>query len=205
MKSDKNKSLLEKTNEFSNMWMESVESRIQAAKVYANTVNTLGTEAKHAFQLLPRFKNWTQRQWRFVYLVGSGVIDPVWLDFKTIAVPLALADRKVNLSAQRSINRTGVEIYNVQGELYIVQPMKLEVRHIIQAYNEDGTPRSMKDQLKWLKSKEVENLEWVSKGTLRVRHGCYIEKAELLKLICDPMSNISVADIIEYRRNNRSK
>jgi len=185
--------------------MESAESRIAACKIYADEVNKMGTEAKHAFQLLPRFKNWTQYQWRFVLMVGCGVIDPVWLDFKNISIPLSFANRNVNKSAQRSIYRSGLELYNVNGETYTVIPQKLEVRHIIQAYNENGTRRSLKEQIAWLRGKEVPNLEFVSKGVLRVRHACYLDKTELLNLICDPMSGISVADIIEYRKNNRSK
>ena len=204
MKSNK-KSLQEQTNSFSTMWMESAEKRLAACKVYAETVNKLGTEAKHAFQLLPRFKNWTLRQWRFIYLIGSGAIDPVWMDHKTVSVPLAFAARSVNVSAQRSISRTGLELYNLRGEAYTVLPVALEVRHIVQAYKEDGTRRTIKEQIEWLKSKELKNLEIIGKGVLRVRHGCYIDKEELLGVICDPAMGISVADIIEYRKNRGAR
>ena len=198
-----NDSIKETINQFTATWEAAVALRQQACEIYAKAVNEGGTKVKEAFQRTPRFKNWTQHQWRFVYLVGCGAIDPVLMDFKNISVPIALADHNVNPSAQRSIHRSGLELYTVQGEKITIALQHLKVGHICQVYKEDGTMRTKDEQIKFILDKQKDNIEIISKGLLRVNHGCYLDKEAVLKVITDPAFGLSIADIIEYKKGRK--
>ena len=195
-----NDSIKETINQFTATWEASVALRTQACEIYAKAINEGGTKVKEAFQRTPRFKNWTQHQWRFVYLVGCGAIDPVLVDFKNISVPIALADHNVNTSAQRSIHRSGLEMYTVNGEKITVALQHLKVGHICQVYKEDGTMRTVEEQKKYILDKQKDNVEIVSKGLARVNHGCYLDKAAILDIVNNPAFGLSISEIIEDRK-----
>ena len=198
-----NDSIKETINQFTATWEAAVALRRQACEIYAKAVNEGGTKVKEAFQHTPRFKNWTQHQWRFVYLVGCGAIDPLLVDFKNISVPIALADHNVNPSAQRSIHRSGLEMYNLQGDKITLKFQHVKVGHIEQVYKEDGTMRTVDEQKKFIQDKMKDNVEVVSKGLLRVNHGCYLDKEIILKHITNPAFGLSLADIIEYKKAHK--
>ena len=195
-----NDSIKETINQFTATWEAAVNLRVQACEIYAKAVNEGGTQVKDAFQRIPRFKNWTQNQWRFIYLVGSGAIDPVLVDFKNTSVPIALADHYVSPCAQRAIHRSGLQMYTVKGEQITVKLQQLKVGHICQVYKEDGTKRTKEEQKQYILDKQKDNIEIIKPGLLRVNHGCYIDKAAVLKIVNNPAFGLSISEIIEDRK-----
>lgn len=192
--------LKEAVAQFAMKWEASVALRLEACKIYADAIDSGSRAAKDEFENIPRFRNWTQKQWRFVYLSGKGLIDPQLVDYKNISVPIAFADRLVKPAVQRSIFRAGLEMYTVRGELITVKFKDLKVGHIYQVFDEDGNRRSMEEQIKYILDQQKPNVEVVSKGLLLVHHGCYLHKEELLDIITNPALGISIADIIEYKK-----
>ena len=186
---------------FISKWGESVEARLEACEAYAKAVTMNSRTAYTTFHAIPRFKHWTRRQWNFYYFIGRKRIDPVYLDFKTISIPLMFAARKVPLSVQRSIARAGLEVANLRGEVINVPLISLQVKQVEQVFDENGKKRTVEQQKDWIKKHQRPNFEVID-DTLVIHHSCIITRDETIAIMCDKL-HITPSDLIEYRKNKK--
>jgi len=168
---------------FVNTWGKSLDQRLKASRYYAEAINTDNAFARYSFENLPDFKEWTKKQWRLVYLVGSGVIIPEYLDVHNPGIGIVMARYKVSQVDQADILGNGLHMATITGGQKVVQIKNMEEHHIAQVFIADGSKRSHADQVKWLKDLVRPNLEVLDNHCVRVAHACHISPAELSKLL----------------------
>ena len=186
---------------FSTHWAVSVDARLAACEAYAKAVTMNSRIAYTTFHAMPRFKHWTQRQWKFYYYIGRKRIDPLYMDFKTISIPLMFASRQVPLTVQRSIFRTGLDVVNLRGEVVTVPLISLQVQQVEQVFDENGKKRTVEQQKEWIKKHQRPNFEVID-DSLVIHHSCIITRDETIAIMCDQL-HITPSDIIEYRKNKK--
>ena len=188
-------------NTFVKMWDSSVNDRLEACRAYAHAVK-MSRSAYRAFYAIPRFRHWTKRQWKFALDIGNKRIDPLYLDYKTISIPLLFAKRGVTLTMQRSIFRTGLDVATLNGEVLTVPLIQLQVQQVLQVFDENGRKRSVEEQKEWIKQHAQPNFEVIDEE-LVVHHKCVLTRNELLEIICHKDIDIKPSDIIEFKRSHK--
>lgn len=202
-----NRTIKKSLRAFVASWGSSVASRLRAARIYADAANEGNTEAKAQFWALKGFEQWADQQWSLLYWIGSGVILPELINVKNISVALQFAYRHVRLEMQRQIFEHGLRIANISGVIRVIEFKKIHEQHITQVFKEDGTERTIAEQIAWLKSKQRENIEVLSNGNIRVRHACIILLSKLYEFLCSERCPLGAAALMaaanaQARRGN---
>lgn len=192
-------------NLFEGKWDKSLDRRVEACDAYAYAVNTYGIEVKAHFKDLYQTQNFKDHQWGVILGVGNEKIAPEWLDYRNTSVPLSLARNNIDLDTQYEIYEQGLDIYTLNGNIKHINASSLRVCHITQAYHEDGTPRSMEEQIRWLQDKERPNINVEEDGRIHVRSRCYITKAMLIGLLKSNPPPLTVAELREIADHNERR
>jgi len=184
------KNLNKALKSFVTSWSSSVTSRLRACRIYADAVNTKDLDAKYQFRALPAFKNWSPKQWRLIELIGSGVVSPCYLDYKHPGIPISLANNNVGIEQQEFIFENGLQLADMAGNVKRVALKNLQDHHVCQAFKPDGTPRTVEEQIAWLKAHEHDNIVVFDNGVIRIRHACHITPEQLFSILtgdCAPL------------------
>ena len=172
------------TNKFVNLWAKANAFRVKAARVYAEACNKKTLDAKYAFRALEGFQDWTEEQWKRIYLIGSGVILSEYIDAPDPAITRVMAKYKVSFDDQLEIFTNGLEIATLAGNTTVIRLEKLQEHHIAQAFIEaTGEHRSIEDQVQFMRERVRENLEVLENHSISVRHACHISPEQVYNLL----------------------
>ena len=175
-------------------WTSSVASRLRGAKVYADAVNSSDLNAKYEFQSLEGFEKWTPQMWNLLYQIGSGILSPRFLEVKAPSIPLCLGRHSVPISRQEQIlgnpesedeaeKLGGLDVARINGTTRRVAYKALKVCQINQVFKNDGTERTVAEQVAWLREHNRPNAAVLEDGTIRVYHNCTIRPEQLYQIL----------------------
>jgi hypothetical protein len=202
-----NRTIKKSLRAFVASWGSSVASRLRAAKIYADAANAGTTETKAQFWALKGFEQWTGQQWSLLYFIGSGVILPEFIDARNISVALQFNYKHIRYEMQQQIFKHGLKIANINGTLRTIEFKRLHEKHINQVFKEDGTERTISEQVEWIKSQQRDNIEALSNGSTRIRHACIITPEKLYEFLCSEKCPLGAAALMaaanaQARRGN---
>lgn len=196
---------------FVNIWGQSLELRIRAAKLYFKVANENLT-AKFAFHRMPEFAHWSPAQWRVVFFVGAGSISTKYLDVHPYTISLALLERNVCIEDQDKIFDEGLQVV-VGNSLTTISVKNLTAPQIKQAFDKDGSYRDEDEQKAYITEtrqaktkKNVGKLERVSKFKYKARTGVVIDKAVVKQLLLNdecPLFSVAELEKIVDELNSR--
>jgi hypothetical protein len=170
-------------NAFVSAWGASVTSRLRAAKIYADAANKGNTDAKAQFWALKGFENWTAQQWSLLYAIGSGILSPLFIDAKDLSVPLAMVHKNVRIEMQVQIFKHGLMAAKLDGSVHTIPYKLVHQKHISQVFKDNGEERTVDEQVQWLLENQKENIEPLTNGCWRVRHGCILTPDDIYRII----------------------
>ena len=196
-----NASLRYYVNFFEGKWDKSLDRRIEACEAYAHAINNFGPDAKAQFKDSYQQQNFKENQWRVIYLVGSDVLAPEWLDYRNYSIPLSLVANKVNMDTQYDIYENGIDLYTIDGNTRHVDAKALRVKDINQLFKENGEQRTMEEQIQWLEDRQHPNINVMEDGSLHVHHRCYINKVKQRSLIMEVFSSTELYEMANIKNS----
>jgi hypothetical protein len=196
---------------FVNIWGQSLDLRIRAAKLYFKVANE-NLSAKFAFHRMPEFSHWSPAQWRVVFFVGAGSISTKYLDIHPYTISLALLERNVSIEDQDKIFEEGLQVV-VGNSLSTISVKNLTAPQIKQAFDKDGSYRDEDAQKVYIietrkakAKKNVGKLERVSKFKYKARTSVIIDKTVVKQLLLNeecPMLSVAELEKIMDELNSR--
>ena len=173
-------------NKFKHYYAKANAFRVKAAKFYAEACNRNDLQARHAFELIDEFKDWTPKQWRLLYLIGSGVILSEYLDCHNPGIAICMARFGVKFEDQLDIFENGLCMYTITGRTKVVSVERMKECHIAQVFISGGDKRDAEGQMQWLREHVRKSPEVLPGGIIRVGHACHINQEQLVGLLLDP-------------------